>query len=51
MTATSFSLARKPLSNRQWKALHKFGIYYLWAYAFSVYWYELFYYEAPEPID
>ena len=31
--------------------LHKSGIYFLWAYPFSVYWWNLSYYENPQPID
>jgi len=48
MTLTSFKFGRKRLKPRQWKYLHKLGIYSLWIYAFSVYWWALFYY--PEPI-
>jgi hypothetical protein len=31
--------------------LHKSGIYFLFAYPFSVYWWNLSYYENPQPID
>lgn len=51
MTLTSFQFGRKRLSPRQWRYLHKAGIYFLWAYAFSVYWWALFYYSNPLPID
>jgi len=51
ITVTSFRCARKRLSTRQWKWLHKIGIYYLWMYAFSVYWWALFYYSNPVPLD
>jgi hypothetical protein len=51
MTVTSFKTGRRLVTSRQWKLLHKTGIYFLWAYAFSVYWYELFYYDQPDPID
>ena len=51
MTLTSFKFGRRQLSARQWKNLHKCGIYFIWAYAWSVYWFELFYYENPEFID
>lgn len=51
MTLTSFERWRRRLSARQWKLLHTLGIYYLWAYAFSVYWHELFYYREPDWID
>ena len=51
MVLTSFHFVRKHLSPKQWKLIHKSGIYFLWAYPFSVYWWNLFYYENPEPID
>lgn len=51
MTLTSFRFGRKQLSPKQWKLLHKSGIYFLWAYAFSVYWWALFYYPNPLLID
>ena len=51
MTLTSFRFARKHLKPRQWRLLHLSGIYFLWAYAFSVYWWELFYYPDPVVID
>jgi len=51
MTLTSFRFARKHLQPRQWKLLHKSGIYFLWAYAFSVYWWNLFYYPEPSWLD
>jgi DMSO/TMAO reductase YedYZ heme-binding membrane subunit len=51
MVVTSFQFARKHLNSRQWKLIHKSGIYFLWAYPFSVYWWNLFYYENPLPID
>jgi hypothetical protein len=51
MVVTSFHFGRKHLTSRQWKLLHKSGIYFLWAYPFSVYWWSLFYYEDPAPID
>jgi DMSO/TMAO reductase YedYZ heme-binding membrane subunit len=44
MVVTSFKFARKYLDTNQWKLIHKSGIYLLWAYAFSVYWWNLFYY-------
>lgn len=50
MTLTSFKTTRRKLSPKHWKILHKTGIYYLWAYAWSVYWYELYYYPNPELI-
>ena len=51
MVVTSFHFGRKYLTQKQWKLLHKSGIYFLWAYPFSVYWWNLSYYENPEPID
>jgi len=51
MTLTSFPFGRKLLSPRQWRYLHKGGIYFLWAYAFSVYWWNLYYYSNPVLID
>ena len=51
MVVTSFHFGRKHLNPQQWKLLHKSAIYFLWAYPFSVYWWSLFYYENPEPID
>lgn len=51
MVATSFHAGRKHLSAKQWKLLHTSGIYFLWAYAFSTYWWNLFYYPDPEPLD
>jgi len=51
MTVTSFPCGRKFLSPRQWRLLHLSGIYFLWAYAFSVYWWALFYYSNPVPLD
>lgn len=47
MTLTSFKFARSRLTQKNWKRLHTAGIYWLWYYAWSVYWFELFYYEAP----
>jgi len=51
MTLTSFKFGRKRLSPKQWKQLHKIGIYSLWIYAFSVYWWALYYYPDPLFID
>ena len=48
MTVTSFKKTRAMLKPRQWKLLHTCGIYWLWAYAFSVYWHALFYYTGPQ---
>lgn len=47
MVLTSFRFGRSRLSSGQWRLLHTSGIYWLWFYAWSVYWFNLFYYEAP----
>ena len=51
MTVTSFGFGRRRLKPKTWKLLHKSGIYFLWAYAFSVYWWALFYYQSPVLLD
>ena len=54
MVVTSFRFGRKHLNQKQWKLLHKSSIYFIWAYAFSVYWWALFYYpynQNPRAID
>jgi hypothetical protein len=47
MVLTSFKFGRSRLTPRQWKLLHTSGIYWLWMYAWSVYWFFLFYYQDP----
>lgn len=51
MTATSFRPGRNKLSPRQWRILHKGGIYFLWAVVWSTYWFELYYYDDIQAID
>ena len=51
MVVTSFRFGRSKLSARQWKILHKGGIYFLWGVVWSTYWFELFYYEDIQAID
>jgi hypothetical protein len=51
MVVTSFEAGRRLLSAAQWKLLHRSGMYFLWAYPFSVYWWALFYYPDARPID
>ncbi len=51
MTLTSFRFGRKHLKPKRWRLLHKSGMFFLWAYAFSVYWWNLFYYPNPVWID
>jgi len=45
MVLTSFKFGRSRLTAKQWRRLHTSGIYWLWAYAWSVYWFNLFYYQ------
>lgn len=51
MTMTSFKFGRQYLTARQWRLLHKGGIYFLWAVVWSTYWFELYYYADIQPID
>ncbi len=51
MVVTSFNFGRKYLDLKQWSLLHRSAVYYLWAYPMAVYWWNLFYYEDPLPID
>jgi len=51
MTLTSFKFGRKRLSPKAWRWLHKCGIYFLWAYAYATYWWNLFYYPGPIWLD
>ena len=51
MVVTSFPLGRGLINRSQWKLLHTFGIYFLWAYPFSVYWWTLYYYKNASPLD
>ena len=51
MVLTSFRFGRKYMDQKQWKLLHRSGMYFLWAYPFSVYWWALYYYGNPATID
>ena len=51
MVLTSFDFGRKRLTPQQWKLLHTSGVYFLWAYPFSTYWWSLSYYGDPLPHD
>ena len=51
MVLTSFRVGRQALTARQWKLLHTSGMYFLWAYPFSVYWWNLYYYQSSAPLD
>ena len=51
MTLTSFRLFRRRLSSEQWRFLHLSGVIFLWAYPFSVYWWNVFYYQTQHWFD
>ncbi|MEM6913677.1 MAG: hypothetical protein AAF511_06840, partial [Pseudomonadota bacterium] len=57
LTVTSFKIGSRFITADQWKLIHKAGVIFLWAYPFSVYWWNLFYYpyldgySAPRLID
>lgn len=51
MVVTSFKFGRKRVSQQQWRLLHLSGLYFLWAYPFSVYWWNLYYYPSPGTMD
>ena len=51
MVVTSFDFGRKLVDSKQWRIIHKSGIYFLWAYPFSVYWWSISYYGNPPMID
>lgn len=52
MVLTSFHFGRKRLTQQQWRLLHLSGMYFLWAYPFSVYWWNTaYYYGQPDFID
>jgi DMSO/TMAO reductase YedYZ heme-binding membrane subunit len=51
MTITSFHATRRRMQQQTWRLLHLSGIYFIWAYAFSTYWWALFYYANPVPLD
>lgn len=43
MVVTSFYLARKKITQSQWDLIHKGGMFFLWAYPFSTYWWSTTY--------
>jgi DMSO/TMAO reductase YedYZ heme-binding membrane subunit len=43
MVVTSFQFGRKYFNQKQWKLIHKGGVYVLFAYPHSVYWWSLTY--------
>ena len=51
LVLTSFKFGRSRLSPKQWKFLHKGAIYYVWAYAWSTYWWQVFSYPDPTTMD
>ena len=52
MVVTSFNFGRKHFNSMQWKLLHKSAVYFLFAYPFSVYWWNFsYYYGSPVPLD
>ena len=51
MVITSFRFGRNRVNARQWKWIQKTGLYFLWAYPFSVYWWNLNYYGDPGVLD
>lgn len=51
MTLTSFRRWSSRISPRQWKLLHKSGIYFIWVTVWTTYWYELYYYDDIQLID
>jgi sulfoxide reductase heme-binding subunit YedZ len=51
MTVTTFKFGRSRITPKQWKLLHRTGLYVIWGYAWVVYWYEIFYYDSPDAVD
>ncbi len=51
MTLTSFEPGRSKLSPREWRLLHKVGIYFIFFVVWRTYWYELYYYDDIQFID
>ena len=51
MVVTSFNFGKRFVDSKQWRIIHKAGIYFLWAYPFSVYWWAISYYGNPMMID
>jgi hypothetical protein len=51
MVVTSFDFGKNFVDSKQWRIIHKAGIYFLWAYPFSVYWWTISYYGNPAMID
>ena len=51
MTATSFGVFRRHITTEQWRFLHLSGVIFLWAYPYSVYWWNVFYYQTQHWFD
>ena len=51
MVLTSFRFGRRWTNPQQWRLLHTAGIHFLWAYPFSVYWWNLYYYGDARVLD
>jgi hypothetical protein len=51
MTMTSFGIVRRRMTAEQWRFLHLSGVIFLWAYPFSVYWWNVFYYQTQHWFD
>jgi hypothetical protein len=51
MIVTSFPFGRRYLSAAHWRVLHRSGVYFLWAYPFSVYWWNTAYYGSDLWLD
>ncbi|MEO0397797.1 MAG: hypothetical protein AAF224_00055 [Pseudomonadota bacterium] len=51
LVVTSFQFGRNLISRQQWTFLHTAGVIFFWAYPFSVYWWNIFYYPTLEPFN
>ena len=51
MTVTSFGAVRRLVTPEQWRFVHLSGVIFLWAYPFSVYWWNVFYYQTQHWFD
>lgn len=51
LVVTSFPAGRRQLTPRLWKFLHRTGVFFLWAYPYSVYWWNLSYYGSTGWLD
>ena len=51
MVLTSFKFGRSLLNPKQWKTLHKTGMYWLWAYVWGTYWAKIFFAQNPVFLD